>query len=98
MVAGGVDAESPKGTEAIKLPPHQWRSRSKYRRRAGPGVGYVSIASVPFGLALGARQIAALYTRRMQIDLSFRDRKPHRYDEAFEDSLTRKDKRIEVLL
>ena len=34
----------------------------------------------------------------MQIELSFRDLKSHRYGHAFEDSLTRKDKRIEVLL
>ena len=34
----------------------------------------------------------------MQIKLPFRDLKSHRYGQAFEDSLTRKDKRIEVLL
>lgn len=34
----------------------------------------------------------------MQIELSFRDLKSHRYGHAFEDSLTRKGKRIEVLL
>jgi hypothetical protein len=47
---------------------------------------------------LSARQMVALYARRMQIELSFRDLKSHRYGHAFEDSLTRKGKRIEVLL
>jgi hypothetical protein len=47
---------------------------------------------------LSARQLVALYTRRMQIELSFRDLKFHRYGNAFEDSLTRKGQRIEILL
>jgi hypothetical protein len=47
---------------------------------------------------LNARQLVALYTRRMQIELSFRDLKSHRYGNAFEDSLTRKGTRIEILL
>ena len=34
----------------------------------------------------------------MQIELSFCDLKSHRYGQAFEDSLTRKGERIEVLL
>ena len=34
----------------------------------------------------------------MQIELSFRDLKFHRYGHGFEDSLTRKGERIEVLL
>jgi hypothetical protein len=33
----------------------------------------------------------------MQIELSFRDLKSHRYGQAFEDSLTRKGPRIEVV-
>lgn len=48
--------------------------------------------------SLHARQIVALYARRMQIELSFRDLKSHRYGNAFEDSLTRRGKRIEILL
>lgn len=47
---------------------------------------------------LSARQLVALYARRMQIELSFRDLKSHRYGNAFEDSLTRKGARIEILL
>jgi len=49
-------------------------------------------------LKLSARQLVTLYARRMQIELSFRDLKSHRYGQAFEDSLTRKGPRIEVLL
>ena len=49
-------------------------------------------------LPLSARQLVTLYARRMQIELSFRDLKSHRYGQAFEDSLTRKGARIEVLL
>lgn len=49
-------------------------------------------------LQLSARQLIALYGRRMQIELSFRDLKSHRYGQGFEDSLTRKGERIEVLL
>ncbi|MDN5924754.1 MAG: IS4 family transposase [Xanthomonadales bacterium] len=49
-------------------------------------------------LKLGARQLVKLYARRMQIELSFRDLKSHRYGNGFEDSLTRSGPRIEVLL
>jgi hypothetical protein len=49
-------------------------------------------------LSLNARQLVTLYARRMQIELSFRDLKSHRYGQAFEDSLTRKGDRIEILL
>lgn len=49
-------------------------------------------------LALTARQLVALYARRMQIESSFRDLKSHRYGQGFEDSMTRVGKRIEILL
>ena len=49
-------------------------------------------------LKLSMRQVVTLYTRRMQIELSFRDLKSHRYGQGFEDSLTRKGARVEVLL
>jgi hypothetical protein len=42
--------------------------------------------------------VVTLYARCMQIELSFRDLKSHRYGQGFEDSLTRKGARIEVLL
>jgi hypothetical protein len=40
----------------------------------------------------------AIYAQRMQIEEAFRDLKSHRYGAAFEDSLTRKPKRLSVLL
>lgn len=49
-------------------------------------------------LPLSARQMTTLYARRMQIESSFRDLKSHQYGLGFEDSRTRKSKRIEVLL
>lgn len=49
-------------------------------------------------LTLHARQIVSLYARRMQIELAFRDLKSHRFGQAFQDSLTRSAKRIEILL
>lgn len=39
-------------------------------------------------LTLSAQQLIALYGRRMQIELSFRDLKSHRYGQGLEDSLT----------
>lgn len=47
---------------------------------------------------LSARHLVTLYARRMQIELSFRDLKSHRYGQGFEDSLTRSGSRIEILL
>lgn len=49
-------------------------------------------------LAISPTQMVKLYARRMQIELAFRDLKSHRYGQAFEDSLTRKGHRIEILL
>ena len=49
-------------------------------------------------LQLSARQLVKLYARRMQIEQSFRDLKSHHYGSAFEDSLTRSGKRLQVLL
>lgn len=68
-------------------------SRQIARREAEPWL----LAASP-SLVLGASQIVSLYRRRMQIELGFRDLKSHRYGQAFEDSLTRKRARIEILL
>lgn len=56
------------------------------------------LAVSPSLKALKARQVTAIYAKRMQIELAFRDMKSHRYGCAFEDSLTRKGPRIEILL
>ncbi len=42
--------------------------------------------------------IVCLYAKRMQIEQSFRDLKSHRYGCAFEDTLTRDPRRLEMLL
>jgi hypothetical protein len=68
-------------------------SRKNAQRESEP---WLLVASP--SLALSARQLITLYSRRMQIELSFRDLKSHRYGQGFEDSLTRKGARIEVLL
>lgn len=49
-------------------------------------------------LELPAHHLVTLYARRMQIELSFRDLKSHRYGQGFEDSLTRTGNRLEILL
>jgi hypothetical protein len=75
------------------VPARNSYSRQHARREREP---WLLMASP--NLKLSARQLVALYARRMQIELSFRDLKSHRYGQAFEDSLTRKGPRIEVLL
>lgn len=45
-----------------------------------------------------ATQIVAIYGKRMQIELAFRDLKSHRFGMGFEDSLSRVPKRLAVLL
>lgn len=72
---------------------HHSESRKAARRAREPWLLLASPA-----LTLHARQMVNLYARRMQIELSFRDLKSHRYGQGFEDSLTRTGKRIEVLL
>ena len=47
---------------------------------------------------LSAARITRLYAKRMQIEQSFRDLKSHRYGCAFEDTLTRDPRRLEMLL
>ena len=75
------------------VPARNSNSRKNAQREREP---WLLMASP--SLALSARQLVTLYARRMQIELSFRDLKSHRYGQAFEDSLTRKGPRIEVLL
>lgn len=74
-------------------PVRSTQSRKSAARHSEP---WLLVASP--SLRLSARQIVTLYARRMQIELSFRDLKSHRYGNGFEDSLTRRDKRIEILL
>ncbi len=69
-------------------------SRKMARREREP---WLLAASVSLA-ALSAGEIVALYAQRMQIEQSFRDLKSHRYGAAFEDSLTRDPRRLEMLL
>ena len=93
-----------RGQRELSLRPTPWKvdsdpevsnsnSRKNAQREREP---WLLMASP--SLTLSARQLVTLYARRMQIELSFRDLKSHRYGQAFEDSLTRKGPRIEVLL
>ncbi len=47
---------------------------------------------------VSAAQVTAIYAKRMQIELAFRDLKSHRYGMGFEDSLSRIPQRLAVLL
>jgi hypothetical protein len=92
-----VHAKPPKGRKQRNrqgVPSRTKKSKQNAAREREP---WLLVAS-PTLSHLSARQMVALYARRMQIELSFRDLKSHRYGHAFEDSLTRKGKRIEVLL
>jgi hypothetical protein len=72
------------------------RSKASRKAAAREREPWLIVASPQ--LAVSPKQMVKLYARRMQIELSFRDLKSHRYGQAFEDSLTRKDRRIEMLL
>lgn len=91
-----LHAKPPKGRKHHNrrgAPARDSNSRKNAQRESEP---WLLIASP--SLDLSTRQLVLLYARRMQIELSFRDLKSHRYGQGFEDSLTRKGARIEVLL
>lgn len=90
-------AKAPQGRHHTTLKGRQRRNKSSRqcaRREAEPWLLAVS----PRLHDVSVPQIVALYRRRMQIELGFRDLKSHRYGQAFEDSLTRTSQRIEILL
>lgn len=91
-----LHAKPPKGRKHHNrqgAPARNSNSRKNAQRESEP---WLLVASP--SLMLNARQLVTLYGRRMQIELSFRDLKSHRYGQGFEDSLTRKGARIEMLL
>lgn len=94
MVAYGKTPKGRKHRNQKGEPARSKKSRQNADREREP---WLLVAS-PALEDLNARQLVALYTRRMQIELSFRDLKSHRYGNAFEDSLTHKGARIEILL
>ena len=63
----------------------------------GGGEHGIMLATPGFA-GLSWAQLIKLYGRRVQIELSVRDLKSHGYGNACEDGLTRKGKRIEILL
>ena len=69
-------------------------SRKMARREREP---WLLAASASLA-AYTAAEIVAFYAKRMQIEQSFRDLKSHRFGAAFEDSLTRDPRRLEMLL
>lgn len=85
-----------KGRKDLNLKGAPRRGKQSRKSAAGQREPWLLVASP--GLGLSARQIVRLYARRMQIELSFRDLKSHRYGNAFEDSLTRSGTRIGILL
>lgn len=85
-----------KGRKDLNLKGAPRRGKHSRKSAAGQREPWLLVASP--GLELSARQIVSLYARRMQIELSFRDLKSHRYGNAFEDSLTRSGTRIGILL
>ena len=91
-----LHAKPPKGRKHRNrqgVPARNSYSRKNAQREREP---WLLMASPE--LKLTAHQRVTLYVRRMQIELSFRDLKSHRYGQAFEDSLTRKGERIEIRL
>jgi hypothetical protein len=91
-----LHAKPPKGRKHRNrqgAPARNSNSRKNAQRESEP---WLLVASP--SLKISVRQLIALYGRRMQVELSFRDLKSHRYGQGFEDSLTRKGARIEVLL
>ena len=91
-----LHAKPPKGRKH-RTRQHQLARNSQSRKNAlRESEPWLLVASP--SLSITARQLVHIYERRMQIELSFRDLKSHRYGQGFEDSLTRKGERIEVLL
>ena len=72
------------------------RSKASRQAAAREREPWLIVASLLW--AITPKQMIKRHARRMQIELAFRDLKSHRYGQAFEDSLTHKGARIEILL
>lgn len=92
-----VYSKKPKGRRHLNRQGQRTRSKHSLQNARREREPWLLLASSDLA-PLSARQLVSLYTRRMQIELSFRDLKSHRYGNAFEDSLTRKGPRIAILL
>lgn len=92
----------------LMRPPKRGRVELNYygeRARNARSLTMIKRAREPWLLAasaslehLSAKAIVEIYATRMQIEQSFRDLKSHRYGCAFEDTLTRSSRRLEMLL
>jgi len=75
------------------------RARSAYSRKIAQREREPWLLTASVSLKeLSAIEIVAIYAKRMQIEQSFRDLKSHRYGAAFEDTLSRDPRRLEMLL
>lgn len=92
-----VYGKAPKGRRHLNRQGQRARSKHSLQNARREREPWLLLASSDLE-HLHARQLVRLYARRMQIELSFRDLKSHRYGDAFEDSLTRKGPRIAILL
>lgn len=68
------------------------------KARSGAREPWILATSLPSGQSFEAAKIVAIYSKRMQIEESFRDLKSHRYGMGFEDSQTQDRRRLSVLL
>ena len=92
----------------LMRPPKRGRVELNYygeRARNARSLTMIKRAREPWLLAasaslehLSAKAIVEIYATRMQIEQSFRYLKSHRYGCAFEDTLTRSSRRLEMLL
>jgi hypothetical protein len=83
----------------IDLTRYGQRARGGYSRKIAQREREPWLLAASVSLTdLSGAQIVALYAKRMQIEQSFRDLKSHRYGAAFEDTLTRDPRRLEMLL
>jgi hypothetical protein len=78
---------------------HGWRARGGHSEKMAARMKEPWLLAVSASLdTLSPARVVKLYARRMQIEQSFRDLKSHRYGCAFEDTLTRDPRRLEMLL
>ena len=81
-------------TTAAAEPPCDRRVQKARKREREPWLLATSLSPQE----VSAAQVTAIYAKRMQIELAFRDLKSHRYGMGFEDSLSRIPQRLAVLL
>lgn len=83
----------------VQLTHYGTRARSRHSRAMAARAKEPWLLAVSCSLnELSASTIVSLYAKRMQIEQSFRDLKSHRYGCAFDDTLTRQPRRLEMLL